>query len=181
MIGRLRRTHRAQRVTSIQYARGMKDQMDMTASPAVASEREVKEFLATTRFDGYHSVALPHGLRTPGDDRTRVVEQILGTRVKGKSLLDVGTYYGLYPNEAVRRGATEAVGVEMHPGRFQIARRIAELNGNAYSIMHGTAEELNFGRRFDIVLFLNVLHHVLDPIAVMRTLSKLCSDTMIVE
>jgi SAM-dependent methyltransferase len=147
----------------------------------VASKEEVLEFLAKTHLDAYTSVPLPHGLRTPGIDRSRTVDRILGDRIKGRSLLDVGTFYGLFPCEAMRRGAAEAVGVELNPPSYEIAKRIAELHGNAYTIIQGSAEEIDLGRTFDVVTFLNVLHHVFDPIAVIRNLAKSCSDTMIVE
>ena len=35
--------------------------------------------------------------------------------------------------------------------------------------------------RFDVVLFLNVLHHVPDPIFTVKRLTELCRDTLIVE
>ncbi len=155
--------------------------MHMMASQTMASEPEVKEFLASTKFTGYQSVPLPHGLRVPGRNLSRAVDRILGDRVTGKTVLDVGTYYGLFPHEAMQRGAPEAVGVEPDPERYAVARRIAELHGNTYRIIQGTAENLEVGRTFDIVLFLNVLHHVLDPVGVIHSLARSCSDTLIVE
>jgi hypothetical protein len=50
--------------------------------------------------------------------------------------LDIGTYYGLFPCEAVRRGATRVVGIEMDSERFNIALKIAEFYGNSYTIIN---------------------------------------------
>jgi 2-polyprenyl-3-methyl-5-hydroxy-6-metoxy-1,4-benzoquinol methylase len=148
---------------------------------AVENEATVQEFLTSTSFTGYQAVPLPHGLRVPGEDLTPAVDLILDDRVRGKSVLDVGTYYGLFPCEAIRRGAREAVGIEPDPSRYQVAKRISELYGGAYEVLQGTAEELELDRTFDVVLFLNVLHHVLDPIAAIQSLARNCSDTMIIE
>jgi SAM-dependent methyltransferase len=147
----------------------------MTISPA-----DVQSFLDTSKFSGYQSVPLPFGMRVPGKDRSKTADILLGDRVRGKSVLDVGTYYGFFPNDAVRRGATRAVGIEADPERFAIARRIAEFNGG-YEIRHARAEELALDERFDVVLFLNVIHHVKDPIEVMTRLAAHTRETMIVE
>jgi SAM-dependent methyltransferase len=106
---------------------------------------------------------------------------LLDDRVRGKTVLDVGTYYGYFMYEAIRRGAVDATGVEADPERYAIAKRIADLHGNAYNIVHGRAEDLIFDGRFDIVLFLNVLHHVIDPIKVIYRLASLCRETLILE
>src|SRR5262249_47026796 len=74
-----------------------------------------------------------------------------------------------------------AVGVEPDPGRFAIARRIAGLYGDAYQVLNTRAEELALGERFDLVLFMNVLHHVLDPIATVATLARLSRGRVVIE
>lgn len=145
------------------------------------SKQEIEAFLASESFTGYQSVALPFDLRVPGADKTDAVEFYLGGRVAGRSVLDIGTYYGLYPCEAVARGAARAVGIEQDAGRYAIAKRIAELNGNRYEIRLGSAETLEPIEKFDLVLFLNVLHHVLNPVESVSRIARLCSDTMLVE
>jgi 2-polyprenyl-3-methyl-5-hydroxy-6-metoxy-1,4-benzoquinol methylase len=142
---------------------------------------EITEFLEGTKFSGYQAVPLPGGLHVPGKDRTRTADLILGSTLEGKSVLDVGTYYGFFPAEAIRRGASRAVGIEADHERYDIARRIAELNGRTYEIHHARVEDLSLGERFDLVLFLNVLHHVTDPVCVMRNLVQHCKGLLIVE
>jgi SAM-dependent methyltransferase len=152
----------------------------MTRMP-VASREEVQRFLDETRFTGYVSVPLPHGLSVPGEPRAHAADAIFEGGLEGKSVLDVGTYSGSYPIEALRGGARRAVGVEMDPERRRVAQRIAELHGNAYEIVEGRAEEIDFAERFDRVLFLNVLHHLVDPAAALRNLARLSRDLVVVE
>jgi SAM-dependent methyltransferase len=147
----------------------------------IASKEEVEAFLRSTKFTGYQSIPLPYDLRVPGIDKSQAVDFYLADRVRGKSLLDVGTYYGLYPREAIARGAIRAVGIEQDPERYSIAKRIAELHGVPYEIRKGSVERLEDGEKFDVVLFLNVLHHVLNPFEAISNLAKLCGDTLIVE
>jgi 2-polyprenyl-3-methyl-5-hydroxy-6-metoxy-1,4-benzoquinol methylase len=152
----------------------------MTTSQ-VASREEVEAFLASTSFDGYQSVPLPHGLSVPGKDRSQRTEQVLGRHVAGRSVLDIGTNYGVFPFEAMQRGASRAVGIELDESRAAMAQRIAALHGDSYEIRQGRVEDLAPEESFDVVLVLNVLHHLLDPIAVMRQLAAVCRETMIVE
>jgi len=153
----------------------------MTVVTQTASKEEVERFLASTEFSGYQAIPLPHGLKVPGRDRSRRAADLLGDRVRGKSMLDVGTYYGYFPYEAIERGATSAAGIEMDPERFAIARRIAELHGDRYRILQGRVEDQSFDQRFDVVLLLNVLHHVLDPVGILRQLAEICNETLVVE
>lgn len=146
----------------------------------IASKAEVEKFLSETKFSGYQSLPLPHGLRVPGRDRSRAVNFYLSD-VSDKALLDVGTYYGMYPCEAMERAASRAVGIELDPERYAIAKRISELNGSKYNIIQSRVEDLALEERFDIVLFLNVLHHVLDPIKAVKRVAKLSRDKVIIE
>ena len=61
------------------------------------SKEAIQAFLDTTRFSGYQSVPLPHGLRLPGRNLIKRANHILGGHVRGKSLLDVGTVLWLFP------------------------------------------------------------------------------------
>jgi SAM-dependent methyltransferase len=96
-------------------------------------------------------------------------------------VLDVGTYYGRFLVEAKARGAGRVVGVEVDSERYRIADTIAALYGRTYEVVEGLIEDVDLDGRFDLVLVLNVLHHVPDPVAVMRRAAELCSGTVIVE
>ena len=132
------------------------------------------------KLSRYQSVPLPFGLSVPGRNHARRVVDLLNN-IEGKSLLDVGTYYGMFPAEAMARGASRAVGIEADAERYQIAKRIAALNGNSYEIMHGLLEEVAISEKFDLVLLLNVLHHVKNPIETVITAASHCRSKLIVE
>jgi SAM-dependent methyltransferase len=153
----------------------------VSKSSSLASPEEVEAFLRTTSFSGYQAVPLPHGRRVPGEDRMASVEAVFGHGIEGGSVLDVGTYYGRFLYEAKARGAARAVGVELDPGRWSIADRIAALHGRTYDVLKGRIEDVELDERFDLVLVLNVLHHVPDPVAVMRRAASLCRGVVIVE
>jgi len=146
-----------------------------------ATREEVERFLASTKFSGYQSVPLPHGLSVPGKDMQARADYILGDRVQGKTLLEVGTYYGGFAEAALGHGAKSATGLEPDDERGAIAAEIARLNGGSYGIIRGGLDDLAEGTRFDVVLFLRVLHHVTDPIAVMKQLAALTNELLIVE
>lgn len=153
----------------------------MIESTDEATREEVEAFLAGTEFTGYQAVPLPHGLALPGADPRARVEQALSVPLDGRSFLDVGSYYGLFPLSAIGRGAARAVGLEPATDRAAIARRIAELHGNRWEIREMTVEELAPDETFDVITFLNVLHHVLDPIEAVRRLVRVCNETLVIE
>jgi SAM-dependent methyltransferase len=141
---------------------------------------EIEEFLNSTEFSGYQSVPLPGGKRVLGHDRSAIADIAFRDSVAGKSVLDVGTYYGFLPYEAIRRGASRAVGLEPDPDRFNIAHRISQFNGG-YEIVNTRLEDLDGSEQFEVVCLLNVLHHVDDPVEVLRKVCGVCSDTLVVE
>jgi SAM-dependent methyltransferase len=146
-----------------------------------ASKEEVERFLASNEFTGYQAVPLPHGLSLPGIDLTDRIAQTLKIPLEGKSFMDVGSYYGIFPYSAIQRGASRAVGLEPASTRFAIAREIADLHGNKWEIRQSRVEDVAADESFDVVTFLNVLHHVLDPIEAIRRLVRVCNETLIVE
>ena len=79
---------------------------------SVSSREEVEAFLAETQFSGYQRFPLPHGLEIPGVDRKERADQVFSMDLAGKSVLDVGTKYGVFAYEAITRGAERAVGLE---------------------------------------------------------------------
>jgi SAM-dependent methyltransferase len=163
-------------MTSETWASGGVDQNHQPAPP-----EEVEAFLRTTSFSGYQAVPLPHGHRVPGDERAASVELVYGENIAGRTVLDVGTYYGRFLCEAKARGAARVVGIEADPERFSIADQISELHGRTYEVLEGRIEDVDLQERFDLVLVLNVLHHVADPVAVMRRAASLSRDLVVVE
>lgn len=155
----------------------MRKEFDLSSK---INREKIEDFLRTTEFSGYQTVPLPYGLCVPGYNHEDRLNDVL-KNVKGKSLLDIGTYYGMFPAEAMRRGAKRAVGIEADPDRYEIARRIANFNADSYEIKFGRLETTPFEEKFDVVLLLNVLHHVLDPIETVLTVASYCQKDLIIE
>lgn len=142
---------------------------------------DLNRFIDETEFSGYQQITLPDGRVIPGADRAPLADLIFSGDLTGKSVLDVGCYYGFFLHDAIRRGARRVVGVEADAERFRIARTLADAWGGKVEIHPGLLEEIELSETFDIVLFLNVLHHVKDPLQAIRRLASLCKGTLIVE
>lgn len=153
----------------------------MTNEHAANEAVDIDRFISETRFSGYQQITLPNGRVIPGRDRSPVADLIYPADLTGKSVLDVGCYYGFFLHEAIRRGARRAVGIESDPERFRIASTLAKLWAGKIDIHEGLLEDLELSEKFDVVLFLNVIHHVKDPVAVIRKLTSLCRTILIVE
>jgi SAM-dependent methyltransferase len=143
------------------------------------SEDRVRSLLEEDR--SYQRITLPYGLSTRGNDRSSTFELILPDDLTGKSVLDIGCSYGYFCLEAMRRGASRALGIDVDPDSIRMAKLIAEcLNSSAeFRTLDIDVEDL--GEQFDYVLCLNVLHHVRNPIAVLDKLIAAVRERLILE
>jgi 2-polyprenyl-6-hydroxyphenyl methylase/3-demethylubiquinone-9 3-methyltransferase len=83
----------------------------------------------------------------------------------GLRLLDIGCGGGLLCEPMARLGAT-VVGADAAARNIPVARLHAEQSGLAIDYRHTTAEDLAAaGERFDVVLNMEVVEHVADPLA----------------
>jgi SAM-dependent methyltransferase len=153
----------------------------MTEHHAASETPDLDAFINRTEFSGYQRITLPGGRVIPGADRSPTADLVFPADLTGKSVLDVGCFYGFFLHDAVRRGARRAVGIEADPERFRIASTLAPLWDGKIEVREGLLEQVELNEKFDVVLFLNVLHHVRDPLEVMRRLAGLCRGTLIIE
>lgn len=146
-----------------------------------ASRAEVEELLRTEKFR-YHSVPLPYGLSTPGRNRSSTAAIVLPDRLDGKSVLDIGCALGYFSFEAEKRGAARVVGTELKPARLRQANL---LKGALGSRVEFRAEDLlaapEPAERFDLVLALNVIHHLSEPVTALERLAGLARERLVLE
>jgi SAM-dependent methyltransferase len=153
----------------------------MTKHPAGQESLDLDRFIRETEFAGYQQITLPTGRVIPGTDRSPAAELVYPADLTGKSVLDVGCNYGFFLHEAIRRGARRAVGIEANPESFRIASTLATLWNGKIDVYQGLLEDVELNEKFDLVIFLNVIHHVKDPLPVIRKLASLCRGTLIIE
>lgn len=145
------------------------------------------EALAKLAYDAdgrYQNQPLPFGLsaaRDGGRDRSACAERILPASLEGVSVLDIGCAEGAMCFEAERRGATNIVGVERNPKSLARAMATAAALGSRARFIAGSVEDFACEEPFDLVLFLNVLHHVFEPLAVLGKLAAITSETLVIE
>ena len=91
----------------------------------------------------------------------------------GLRLLDIGCGGGLLCEPMARLGA-EVVGADAAERNIPVARIHAEQSGLAIDYRHTTAEALaETGERFDVVLNMEVVEHVPDPLAYLTACRQL--------
>ncbi len=96
-----------------------------------------------------------------------------GAPFAGLRLLDIGCGGGLLSEPMARLGA-EVVGADAAEGNIPVARVHAEQSGLAIDYRHTTAEALAAaGEQFDVVLNMEVVEHVADPLAYLTACRQL--------
>lgn len=160
----------------------------MTESQAVAADaRNDPEWQARLQrlldeAPEYQAFILPGGVKTGGYDRSYINRHLFGDDFRGKSFFDIGSYLGYFCVEALKRGASEAVGIETDPRNIRQARTLAELSGAAPEYICGNFESWDdAGRQFDTVACLNVLHHLFDPVGALQKMMRMTRDRLVLE
>lgn len=139
----------------------------------------------------YHSMDLGSGVRTSGiyDPTPMLTRLALPSRLDGQSVLDVGAWDGFYSFAMERRGA-DVLATDWYSWHgdgwgtkdgFLLAR---ELLGSRVRDLDIDPTELTpeaIGGPHDVVLFLGVLYHLRDPMAVLERLHRVTRRVLVVE
>jgi tRNA (mo5U34)-methyltransferase len=160
--------------------------------PPVVDPEHLRELVHSRPW--FHTMDLGHGIVTPGVDASPEKLPLIGLpeNLRGRSVLDVGTFDGFFAFEAERRGAARVVAADdfcwsrpddaLLDGKgFDIARWGLESSVEKVRV---SVEDLGpelVGGRFDYVLFLGVLYHAQDPLRYLRNVFSVCGGTLIVE
>jgi 2-polyprenyl-3-methyl-5-hydroxy-6-metoxy-1,4-benzoquinol methylase len=94
----------------------------------------------------------------------------VAAHTRGKSLLDVGTGSGLLPHLA-RTNGYEVEGTDLSK---HVSDNVPAKAG--FPIHHGTLEEIEFTRTYDIITMLHVLEHTNNPLATLQRCKELLND-----
>jgi len=106
------------------------------------------------------------------EEQIALLKDLVRCDLKGQSLLEVGSGYGLLVAVARRRHGIHAFGLEPG-GQFQgtvaVSRRIMQAYGVPdHCVVQGWGEDVPFAEgSFDVVYSVNVLEHVRDPFRVL--------------
>lgn len=149
-------------------------------SKSLWNEDRVKAMLQENSFS-YQKIELPYGLFTKGADRSSTAKKIFPDDMSGKSVLDIGCKQGYFCFEALKRGATKVLGVDVDPESIKKARLLADCLGVEASLELMDIEKEPIHEKFDYVLCLNVLHHLNDPISALDKLAVMTRERLILE
>jgi ubiquinone/menaquinone biosynthesis C-methylase UbiE len=118
-------------------------------------------------------------------DEQRIQRLVAAACLKGdERVLDIATGPG-YIAEAFARAAREAIGVDLTEAMLSIARERTQQHGvTNVSFRIGDAQNLPFGsEEFEIVVSRLALHHVQNPLQVLREMTRVtrCGGTVLIE
>jgi len=169
------------------------DQVSTVEASAVLSDRDA---LAekVRQFFWFHSIDLGNGIVTPGAKSPAVhgIERAAffdPVELTGRSVIDIGAWNGIYSFEAKRRGAARVLATDhlawnhsQLRGReaFDLARTTLGIDLEVKDIDLPDLTPDSVGT-FDVVLFLGVFYHLLEPVAALRRIAKLAREVLIVE
>ena len=173
--------------------------LDRSARGALARRRPPLEGTAAKlstqvqRYFWFHSIDLGNGVVTPGKKSSKVLraeaDAIFGPLdLHGKSVLDVGAWNGYFSFEAKRRQARRVLATDHHcwspeiQGRttFDLARTTLKLDVEGMDIDVPDLSPDRVGQ-FDVVLFLGVFYHLVDPIRALQNLAAVTKDVAVIE
>jgi SAM-dependent methyltransferase len=144
------------------------------------TKEQIQRILREEKFP-YHRVELPFGLHTPGQDRSATRDLIFPQSLAGKSVLDVGCALGYFCFEAEKKGALRVVGTELKENRFRLALLLKDILGSRVDFRHTDILEGGSEEQFDYVCFLNVIHHLPEPMRALRQIAQLTRECLIIE
>src|SRR5947207_12305531 len=145
---------------------------DYVMTPAAQGENASELYDDPEYFDGWGcNLEFDYQRFEPAVHRQ--VEQYLNfikRHTRGKSLLDVGTGSGLLPHLA-RQSGYDVEGTDLSK---HVSDTLAVKAG--FRVHHGTIEEIEFDRTYDIITMLHVLEHTSNPLSTLARARELLND-----
>jgi tRNA (mo5U34)-methyltransferase len=135
----------------------------------------------------YHRIYLGNGVYTmeAGQHHELVwerFEKALPQSFAGLSALDVGTNAGYFALQAKLRGARRVVGTEVVQDFLDQAEQIRRIWGVDIDYRVMDAHDIaRLDESFDVVVFAGILYHLKNPLHVLETLGRMCTDAILLE
>lgn len=114
-------------------------------------------------------------------DRAQTAREIFKTDIKNQTVLDIGCAGGYFCFEAEKAGAARVVGVELKDTRYRQSLLTKRLTGSNVDFKQTNLYELDPNEQFDVVFFLNVIHHLNEPMRALELLSKITAKRLYLE
>ncbi len=145
------------------------------------TKERIQRFLREEEFPYRRKIELPYHLCVPGKDPKRIYDMLFPECLAGKSVFVVGSYLGDLCLEAVERGAGRVVGWEINPDFLRKARIIAAIKGRDVEYVQRDIEVAEPEEQFDIILCLDVLQYMFNPVLVLDRLIRHAREQLILE
>lgn len=148
------------------------DQCEYVVTPISATEETIALYDDPEYFDGWGcNMEFDYDRFAPSVHRqVRDYLDFIGRYAQGKSLLDVGTGSGLLPHLARTKGyEVEGTDLSKH-----VSENVPEKAG--FPIHHGTLEDIQFTRKYDIITMLHVLEHTSNPVSTLQRCKELLNE-----
>lgn len=112
----------------------------------------------------YQDIEFPSGMIIRGYSESGKTWERVSSIVdfSGTSVLDIGSFHGFFSFKAEEKGASKVVGIEKNKNAFKMARRIALFKNSKVLFILKDIVEYKPNYIYDIVLVLNILHHIPD-------------------
>lgn len=146
------------------------------------TEQEIRDGVAARKW--FHNIQLPYGIVTPGTREPDAWQTYkLPEKLDGLSVLDIGAWDGGFSFEAERRGADSVTAMDVwnctdEPGsagngwdNYQFAH--AALDSQVQTLNRSITSIWQVGRKFDLILFLEVLYHLQEPLYALRRINSM--------
>ena len=157
------------------------DSTAMTVTSASPDDPRRNDAPAIEQMDWYQQFDMPELSIKGRFDRTATFDKLYPKDMDGKTVLDIGTREGLHCFEAAKRGAKRAVGLDVNPEFVARARMLCKHLQLPCEFGQLDVDEQALSDQFDIVLCLNVLHHVRNPFLVLEQLIDATKERLVLE
>jgi 2-polyprenyl-3-methyl-5-hydroxy-6-metoxy-1,4-benzoquinol methylase len=116
-------------------------------------------------------------LRASVRERFRLAFDILGD-MSGRSVLDIGCGTGRYMFEAVRRGASELIGLDAAAGAIDAARKLAHEQGMEKKVEFVQADFMDFeiSHPYNVVFAVGYFDYILEPARHLEKMQNSCDQ-----